>query len=316
MDEIVNSVTKEEIQCISIIDADQFTEAWIWFKAEINFRPTLMDGACYIFDIKRWGNDPPQNLSSDSSVVNNLACLYLGSQLAGDIEDLLHMVCDSIPYQVCIFTNQLDQDIKVVIESEDRFRDALSESLAFWVHLTSLLQSTDLIEFALSLPNFQPEDKGPDGLSIAFDNTMNPQVEIRSAKNSINDPYYLVASANFRKNGDKPDKKKLIEEFHLISKQGYGFSRLDRLLAGLLHTIKQPANQRIRAGLLGHKMAFNAVVVADDQHARYEMFSCYHRVSDVPEDCIGTYIGSESWKQLAESVRVQVIRILETAGAW
>ena len=301
---------------IEIVSVEQVRTSWTWLISNLSPRPDLDPDNCCIYDQKVWGRENPVALQqNDPATIYHISCLYLISQLAGDVPDILQIIKENTQSGVCIFTPAPDPDIKVIIENDRRFRHALSETLAFWVQLAEIHNQNLLLNFAVSLPNFHPEDKGPDGLSLGCDEHQNVSVEIRSAKSSIDDPYYLVASAKFREGGEA-EKSKMLEEFHLCAIQGHGFNRLDRLLSSLCSAIGLTANQTIRAGFLRNQEIYNAFAIADDQHARYEMFSCYHRVSSNPYKCIATYIGSDEWTQLAENVRTQVITRLTEAGVW
>ena len=82
--------------------------------------------------------------------------------------------------------------------------------------MATLVKSNLFTIYAISQPNFQPEDKGPDGLFLGLDLDQGVYIELRSIKSKIDNPYYLVASVNFR-NGGKASKKKQIEEYYLLT---------------------------------------------------------------------------------------------------
>jgi hypothetical protein len=316
MDTVPTDISAETSPATQIIPSDQVKTAWRWFVSELHPRPNILPGESCVYDQKRWGREVPEILLKDNpDVVEKLAILYIASQLAGSAVDILRIIEEKSSIGVSIYTQILDPDVRSVIENVKRFRHSLSECLPFWVQLATIVQSGGFTKFALSLPNFHPEDKGPDGMSLALDAERNSSIEIRSAKSSIKDPYYLVASAEFREGGDA-QKNKLLEEFYLISTMGYGFTRLDRLLSDLCQTMGYSADQQLRAGLLGNQKSYNAFVIADDQYSSYEMFSCYHRVSDIPNKCVATYIGSDEWIQFAERVRERVIAFLDNTGMW
>lgn len=316
MEEIPSKPSQHVIPCILVIPGDEVKLAWKWFVSELHPRPNVQPEYCCIYDQKRWGiADPDVLLKDNPDIIKNIAILYITSQLAGNDRDILQILDENSQGNVCIYTPILDLDIRNLIADERRFRNTLSECLPFWVQLATIIQSGMFVNFALSLPNFHPEDKGPDGMSFALDNDSNPVIEIRSAKNSIGDPYYDVASAGFR-NGGEAKKDNLLEEFHLINTRGYGFTRMDRLLSILCQAIGCPTDQLLRAGLLGSQKSYNAFVIANDHYARYEMFSCYHLISNQPHKCIATYIGSDVWVHLSENTRNCVIEILENAGVW
>lgn len=251
--------------------------------------------------------------STDEST-EKVAQLFLISQL-GEIPQVIELSKVGSSFNLFLFTQYLDQDIKVVIESEERFRDGLSEHLGFWVTLGSLVKLNLYTTYAISQPNFQPEDKGPDGLFLGLDEAQQAHIELRSIKNSIGNPYYLVASANFRNGGDA-QKSKQLEEFYLLVEQEYGFARLDRLLAQVSSYLSLESNQLTRAVLLKNSAKYNAIVVANEAFYSSGMFNGFQRVTDASEKCIATYIGSDVWAQFAENVRNKVISILQCCGAW
>jgi hypothetical protein len=303
-----------EIEPKVLLDRIQVYNVWKWLVANINNRPALSPELCFVDDHKLWGINLSQPLASSEEFQEKIAQLFLISQL-GEIPQVIELSKGGDSFSLFLVTQHLDQDIKVVIESEDRFRDGLSEHLGFWVTLGSLVKSNLYTNYAISQPNFQPEDKGPDGLFLGLDEAQQAHIELRSIKNSVGNPYYLVASANFRNGGDA-QKSKQLEEFYLLVEEEYGFARLDRLLAQVSSYLSLESNQLTRAVLLKNSAKYNAVVVANEAFYSSGMFNGFQRVIDAPDKCIATYIGSDVWTQFAENVRNKVISILQSCGAW
>lgn len=297
-----------------LLDANQVDNAWKWLKANISNRPGLSSTLCFIDDHKLWGIDFSQPLLSTDESIEKIAQLFLISQI-GEIPQVIELSKGGDSFNLFLVTQHLDQDIKVVIESEDRFRDGLSEHLGFWGTLGSLVKLNLYTNYAISQPNFQPEDKGPDGLFLGLNEAQQAHIELRSIKNSIGNPYYLVASANFRNGGDA-QKSKQLEEFYLLVEEEYGFARLDRLLAQVSGYLSLESSQLTRAALLKTSAKYNAIVVANEAFYSPEMFNGFQRVTDAPEKCIATYISSDVWTQFAENVRNKVISILQSCGGW
>ncbi len=282
-----------------LLDATQVDNAWKWLKANISNRPGLSPELCFIDDHKLWGIELFQPLLSTDESIEKIAQLFLISQL-GEIPQVIELSKFGNSFNLFLVTRHIDEDIKVIIASETRFRNGLSEHLGFWVTLGSLVNQNCYTNFAISQPNFQPEDKGPDGLFLGLDEAQQAHIEIRSIKNSIDNPYYLVATASFR-DGGVAQKSKQLEEFYLLAEEEYGFARLDRLLAQVSSYLSLESNQLTRAVLLKNSAKYNAIVVANDAFYSLGMFNGFQRVTDAPEKCIATYIGSDVWTQFAEN---------------
>lgn len=297
-----------------LLDANQVGNAWKWLTANISNRPGLSPELFFIDDHKLWGIDISQPLLSTDVSVEKIAQLFLISQI-GEMPQVTELSKVEKSFNLFLVTQHIDEDIKVIIESEVRFRNGLSEHLGFWVTLGSLVNLNHYINFAISQPNFQPEDKGPDGMFLGLDKDQHAHIELRSIKNSIDNPYYLIASAGFR-NGGVAQKSKQLEEFYLLVEEEYGFARLDRLLAQVSSYLSLDSNQLTRAALLKNSAKYNAIVVANEAFYTPQMFNGFQRVTDASEKCIATYIGSDVWTQFAENVRNKVISILQSCGAW
>jgi hypothetical protein len=246
------------------------------------------------------------------SVIRALGHLYLTSQL-GDSDLIFDLVNHGNAQDVVIPSGKLDTDVKNVIDSIRRFHNALSENLAFWVRLATAAQcKKDSLEFACSKPNVQPDDKGPDGLFLATGTT--PQVEVQSIKNSIYDPQSLISSKPFRSKGRIANKKgKQLEDFYRHARENFGFVRLDDLLSQLCKSLNLSTTREIRIGLLS-QCSYNAVVVADNKHAKIELFEGYEHVTQDVKRRIATYIGSSEWKEIAASTRQFIVQRLQQRG--
>lgn len=209
----------------------------------------------------------------------------------------------------------LDEDVKKVIESRPRFRTALSEHVSFWLRLATTAQCpAGCSKFACSLPNVQPEDKGPDGLFLSTGTVS--RVEVQSVKNSIGDPQPLLSTDRFRSKGCvSPRKGKLLEDFHRFAHENFGFVRLERLLSSLCRVLDIPLSRQIRIALLSNTVcSYNAVVVADHQYAKVELFQGYQYVTQYAERRIATCVGSTKWAEVAEQTRRFVLQLLKRVG--
>jgi hypothetical protein len=242
-----------------------------------------------------------------------LARLYLASGI-GDLEAILDMANGNDPTDIVVPAGSLDEDVKKVIKSQPRFRTALSEHLAFWIRLATTAQCPeDCSRFACSLPNVQPEDKGPDGLFLSTGTTS--RVEIQSVKNSIGNPQSLISTKRFRLKGTLSVYKKLLEDFHRFAHENFGFVRLERLLADLCRLLHISTDRQIRIALLSNtECSYNAIVVADQQYADVELFQGYQYVTPEAKRRVATYIGSTKWTEVAEQTRRSVLQILEQTG--
>ncbi|HMR99097.1 MAG TPA: hypothetical protein PKE62_07560 [Anaerolineales bacterium] len=297
-----------------ILERTQVNDVWEWLVSNISDRSVQTPGQCFVDDRKLWGVNIPQPLSSTDEFLINVAKLYLVSQL-GDLSEILGLSKGKGAFELLLVTKNLDQDIRVVIASGRRFRDALSEHLGFWVTLGTITKLHLYEIYAISQPNFQPEDKGPDGLFYGLDANGNPNIEIRSIKNSTRNPRYLIATGEFRKGG-AAHKNKQLEEYYLLVEEEYGFARLDRLLSQVSSHLKVAPNVLTRSALLKNASSYNAIVVANDMFHAPKLFDGFDRVFAAPENRIATYIGADRWAQFAENTRSKVIEILTVCGVW
>lgn len=297
---------------IIVVPKRDMKDAWEWLIQCISPRPREPSGPC-IFDRKLWKNRREREpLKPDCSVLKVLGDLFLASQL-GDLTAIINMVNGGNSSDIAIYDGQLDRDTKNIICNRTRFRNALSEHLSFWTRLATAAQSRThkrTLRFAHTMPNFQPEDKGPDGIFVDAGATM--LVEIQSVKSSINNPVPKISSSSFRKRG-RAKKGKQLDDFWFKAKKSLGLGRLDRLLSQALAPLNLTVVQKERMGLL-LDCTYNAVVVADDKYADKDIFNGYQFVTEEVEKRIATYIGATSWKRVAEDVRRSVRQTLGAAG--
>lgn len=296
---------------VVLISRGEARLAWDWVLQQMSRRPSIPQSLC-VYDRKHWKiGGTPKPLCTDSSCPNYWAELYLISQFS-DLSTIINMVNMSAFQDVLAYASSLDPDIKGVIQSAKRFRNALSEHLAFWTRLATEAQMRKSSAFACSLPNFQPEDKGPDGLFVGFGAT--DSVEIHSVKNSLHNPAPNICSPSFRKNGI-PKRGKQLDDFWRKTNENFGLGRLDRLLSQVSDSLGVTSQQSIRLALLAD-CAYNAVVVADDSFAKIDLFDGYQRFPCEVQRRIATYIGAVNWKEFAEKTRRIVERKLKRTGVW
>lgn len=290
---------------IVIVTAEELMEAWCWIVAEIRERPQQPDKYC-IFDRKLWKNGGnPIPLDPNPVSLEHLARLYLTTQMryAPLVRDLVN---EGKSQDVILPTGQLDPDIRGVIFDEKRFRHALSEHLAFWIRLATFSKQNQAAKFMCSLPNIQPEDKGPDGLLMAIGPA--PSVEIQSVKSSIADPSPLISSASFRKYGIASPKKQL-DDFWRKANQAFGLIRLGDHLDMVAAYFQLTFSQQVRMALL-IDCSYNAVVVANDDFADPELFAGYDQITSDAMKRIATYIGCDNWEQVASETQKMVQQLI------
>lgn len=290
-----------------ILTSAEAQDAWDWVTQNISARPATPGTTC-IYDRKSWQGKPLDQ--TDRPHVETAGHLYFISQLGND-QAIMRMVNGDGAQPVIVYTPSLDPDVAVVIKSKRRFRTALSEHLAFWVRLATA--SLTGVDFASTLPNFQPEDKGPDGLFVSTGSSTD--VEIQSVKNSINDPRTLIATRELRTRGTGLEKKgKLLDDFWLLANKGFGIKRLDRMLSKVYMYLGVSPAQQVQMGLQLGICRYNGVVFADEVHQCSDLFEGFEHVCRDPFRCIATYIGSDSWVAFAESTRQYVLAYLVGKG--
>lgn len=298
---------------VTVLEEKTVLSSWNWLKEHINLRPKPQTTNC-IFDRKLWSN-----ASQVSPLVPNgdfpkiLAHMYLTSQL-GDRKLIVEIVNKNAGSDIVVYSSTLDEEIAVVINSSERFRDHLSEHLAFWVYLATIAKTSTPWRVARSMPNFQPEDKGPDGISILLNSPDDKGiVEVHSVKNSMNNPKALVSTGTLRNKGTAADHKKLLDEFWLCAHKGRGLGRLDRQLEEVLNQLSISPEKSLRMALLA-ECRYDAAIIANDKYANIDLFTGFEHVVNDINRRIATYIGSTCWVDVAEQTRISVISILKSAG--
>lgn len=296
---------------ITIASASCLQNAWQWIVSQMTPRPSSPQSLC-IFDQKYWRlGRKLQPLCVDDICLDKWADLYLTSQF-NDLRTILDMVNTGTFCDVIVYGNSIDPDIRSVIDSARRFRNSLSEHMAFWVRLATEAQLRNCSKFGCSLPNIQPEEKGPDGLFMGLGAV--DRVEIHSVKNSIGDPSRYIVSPSFRKYGI-PKRGKQLDDFWLKANRNLGLAHLDRMLSQVLDSLDVNAQQSIRMALLS-QCNYNAVIVANNAFAKIKSFEGYQRVTPDATRRIATYIGATKWKEFAEKTRRRVKQKLVRAGVW
>lgn len=293
-------------------------DAWQWVVSRMTPRPSAPCHLC-IYDETRWRYGAElRELETTFSVAGVAARLYLTSQLH-DLHEILEMVRGGPAPDVVEWGPALDSDVKVVIENSERFRYALSEHLAFWTRLGTAVALQPDSQFGSTLPNLQPEDKGPDGLFAAIG--VQVRLEVQEVKSSVHSPRGQIASGTFRSTGrvdtptDGNKTGRLLEDFWLFSKGIVGFHRLDRLVDQLCNALELSTSNALRVGLIS-ECSYNAVVVADGRYASVDLFEGYQHVTDDVKRRVATYLGAEDWRGFAERVRELVKATLQAAGVW
>jgi len=306
---------------IDLLSSVEVHEAWAWIKNHISIEQVLIEDHGYNFDHKHW-HYPGHIICVDQCENADLllARLYLVSQLAPVSDYLISLKNDTRDFILHLYSELLDEDVARVVNAiETRrnlnsFRNSLSEHLAYWAILASIIKSNEFNDFSVVKPNLQPEDKGPDGLAyiVCDDHAI---IKIISVKNSINPPKDLISSAGFRTNDViEPDCTKMLDEFYAFQYQNRGFQRLDEKLNSLSQELHQDTTSQIRHSLLLQQSHFNGAVVANEEHVNTDLFTGYSKISDKPIRCIGIYIGSANWRDFAYKVQKNVKEILSDKG--
>jgi len=302
---------------IEIVSSQEFQEAWAWFLDYISTDQTLVEEHGYYFDHKHWHYpDSIKCIDECDNADLYLARLYLVSQLTSVSDYLSNIKNNTFTFNLSYSSNQLDEDVARVINAQETenhlsaFRNSLSEHLAYWAILASIIKVPGYQDFSIAKPNLQPEDKGPDGLACIVSNDLSI-IKIISIKNSINSPLDLISSSSFRNNSEIDlNGKNILDEFYAFQTRNRGFQRLDDKLNTLLQELNQDTDNQIRWILLNHHSQFNASIIADEKYANHNLFEGFNRVSNRPIRCIGIFVGSENWKDLADNVQIKVKDIL------
>lgn len=304
-----------------IISSREFQEAWKWLLEYLSINQTLVAEHGYLLDHKHLEYpDCIKCIDECNDADIYLARLYLVGQLSSVSDYLPNLKKNTFNFDLIYASNELDVDVARVINAKETekhlnsFRNSLSEHLAYWTILASTIKTAEFQDFSISKPNLQPEDKGPDGVACIVGNNFSV-IKIISVKNSIISPRDLISSASFR-NSSIPalNEKKIFDEFYAFQNHNRGFQRLDDKLNMLLQELHQESENQIRWALLNNHSQFNATIVADEQYAASNLFAGFDKVANKPIRCIGIYVGSENWKDLASRVQDKVKDILKDKG--
>lgn len=296
---------------ITVIPAADLFAAWRWLIAHLPARPQH-NGTFVYNDLAGWLDRAGHrllNAGNDASA--HASSLYLASQLV-TLPRLLHFLNKLEPAPAVVIPS-LDENVRVVIASKPRFRAALGEHLAFWIQAAlSPARRSGTKSLALIHPNPQPEDHGPDGLSIELGKV--PRIEVISVKNSINDPKHLIRSDAFESK-KQPKPKKQLDELYRMKTENLGINRLQQGLARLTDYLQVSYEDKLQMGLL-LSAGVNAVVVADHQHAQEAYFTAYRHIRSAPSDLVATYVGADCWQTFASATQLETQRRLQVAGVW
>lgn len=304
-----------------LLSSQELQDAWNWLLSCIQVRPENPGMICY-FDNKCWNDDPskPDYKEDYVRTCMMLGRLYLASQF-GDHRSLIGMVHGRPATEDILVVTNLDRDSRTVITNEERFRNHLSEHLAFWIRLgvekkqRGQVYQPETNEFTYSKPHVQPEDKGPDGLYVEI--APFQKVEIQSVKSSINDPQSQISTAQFRTTGkpcprEQPSKP-LLDEFWWHMSCDDGLIRLDGLVDQCLNSLQTDTQHMLRLGLIKVGV-LNAVIVASSRYSSENLFIGYHYLTPDITRRIATYIGAVDWQRLASGTKNAVIETILKCG--
>jgi len=306
-------------QSATLIVCPQCVEdAWQWVLSCVTPRPLTPCATC-VYDEKLWCSDgTPCSLRTTAEIASVMSRLYLTSQLV-DLEAILQMVSGANAPQVLVRGTSLDAEVGAVIDSQPRFRYALSEHLAFWTRLATAHRGLQGSRFGRTRPNLLPDDKGPDGLFASIGDVI--ELEVEEVKSSIGSPRSQLAGDVFRSTGrvEQPGRGtktgRALEDFWLLENGVVGFQRLEGKVGELCQSLRITTDQALRAGLIS-RCTYNVTVVADEQYSSADLFEGYEHVTSQVERRVATYIGAQHWEAFAERVRGQVKQTLECAGVW
>lgn len=304
-----------------IVTSQELQEAWDWLISYITIDLSLFEDLGYHLDHKHWRfPDCLKCIDQCENADIYLARLYLTSQLASVSDYLSDLKGQSYSYALSYPGFELDPDVARIINAKETanhlnsFRNSLSEHLAYWTILATIIKTSGYQDFSIAKPNLQPEDKGPDGLACVLFEDFSI-IKVISIKNSINSPQELISSTSFRNDSViNLNEKKILDEFFAFQHNNRGFQRLDDKLNSLLQELHQDAENQIRRILLNNHSQFNASVIANEQYAASNLFAGFHKISNNPIRCIGIYIGSENWMNLANQVQAKTKEILTKNG--
>jgi hypothetical protein len=311
----------QSIKSNTIITAGEFLEAWDWYYSLLTVSRALIQEHNYYLDHKHIIE--AENvicIDEFKESADLIARLYLVSQLSS-VSDFFS-VDNGInkSFSLLYHSSKLDDDfIRVVkskktIKNQNSFRNSLSEHLSFWTFLVSDKKADNWKMYAISKPNFQPEDKGPDGVICEI---INEEIIIKiiSIKNSIGDPQTLISTSDFRQNGIVDENaKKILHEFYAFRINKKGFQRIDDHVNTLFQELGLNSNQAIRYALLNSSCQYNGSIIANDRYCTSDLFEGFSRILDEPKRCLGVYIGFTNWDEFSTKVQISVNHILKSRG--
>lgn len=305
-----------------LLSRKELHDAWNWLISRIQARPANPGLLCY-FDNKCWDDDPARDDYEEhhARTCLMLGRLYVASQF-GDHRSLIGMVHGMPAPEVIWVGRYLDRDSRTVIANVERFRNHLSEHLAFWICLgvenkqRGRAYQPENIEFTYSKPHIQPEDKGPDGLYLEI--APSNRIEIHSVKSSIRNPQSQISSHGFRTLGlanprDPQGSMPLLDELWWLVYYEDGLIRLDKLVDQCLNSLHTDLQQLLRIGLVTTS-AINAVVVANSRYSSERLFGGFQYVKPDITKRFATYIGAVNWQVLAAGTYEVVNQILHDRG--
>lgn len=295
-----------------VVYAPELEDAWTWWKNSITLREALGVDADYIRDSKKF--KPPgaaladyMDLFNGSTATCMVARLYMTS-LFGHLPSINRMTAGGNAFDVSTLS-PLDHDIGVVLNDERRFRNGLSEHLAFWARQADaaawVARVIDNAVFAMSKPNLQPEDKGHDGLILLFGSTT--AIELQSVKNSKSSPRSLLGSKSFRTSGVAGEGA--MDDIWRLRNKNHGMNRLEDMTCQAVQSLGLGLDDTARLALT-NDFSTNIVGVADAKHDNPSLFDGYEHVGGDKESRIGTFLGARAWVKGAEAVRNEVLQIL------
>jgi hypothetical protein len=293
---------------VVLVTGAEALAAWRWMSSSIPARPARGAPVAYN-DLASWADRAGRLLHDAPAVVGHLVALYLASH-TGLLVELLELVNNDATFDVSIAGPKLDGEVKKLYRNKTRFRASLGEHLAFWVTVAQH-RRVGAGSIAITSPHHLSEDKGPDG--IVFRELPTPSCEIISVKQSPKGIAGLMSSARFR-NGKAPRTKKMLDDLYRFARQGYGFARVEKLVAEVMsHAHVAPTVTATRALLTS--ASYQGVALSTHTAGASKLYDGFHRVA-APQRCIGTFVGSPDWEALAESVRTTVERRLRKLAVW
>lgn len=292
---------------VVVVPATSVGAAWTWLRTSIPARPA--PAADFIYnDLGAWTDTAGRLLHAGPQIVSQLVILYLASH-AGQSHDLLSLLRTDQGFDVEVAGTRLDGEVKKLYKNKTRFRASLGEHIAFWI--TAAQHRHIPGAFSISQPHHLSEDKGPDGIVLRLAPT--PQCEVVSVKQSPANIKALMSSAPFRR-GNAPKPKKMLDDLYKFAKQGYGFARAEKIIAGMI-SVAQVPTATLTASALLMSSHYQGVALSSHAAASDALYRGFHRIGSASR-CVATFVGSPDWSTLAVAVRSSLEARLRTAGVW